>query len=153
MPRLLREEGEMTELGCGLDVKKERKMRLRSLAWVPGGPGADFLVWELQCVSIFPSCAAYSAAGNVLKHTSMGAFLLCPRDYGAAASHDGMGFQDLMWISFTFQRWSPTRRGEGLRPWPLNHSSCSSQGGDNSGCVWPPHVAGSVASTPCVFTY
>lgn len=68
-------------------------------------------------------------------------------------SRGGMGFQDLMWISFTFQRWSPTRRGEGLRPWPLNHSSCSSQGGDNSECVRPPHMAGSVASTPCVFTY
>lgn len=99
------------------------------------GPGADFLVWELQSVSIFPSRAAYSAAGNVLKHTSVGASLLCPRDYGAAASRGGMGFQDLMCISFTFQRWSPTRRGEGLRPWPLNHSSCSSQGGDNSGCL------------------
>lgn len=59
----------MTELGCRLIVMKERKMMLRSLAWVPGGPGADFLVWELQSVSIFPSRAAYSAAGNVLKHT------------------------------------------------------------------------------------
>lgn len=125
----------MTELGCGLDVRKERRMMLRSLALMPGGPGADFLVWELQAVSIFPSCAAYNAAGNVLKHKSVGASLLCPRDYGVPVSRGGMGFQDLMWINLTFQRWSPTSRAEGLRPWPLN-SSCSSQGGDTSGCVW-----------------
>ena len=148
----LREEGKMARLGCGLGVRKERRMAPRCLAWTPGGPGADFRAWELRAGSTFPSRAAYSAAGSVLKHKSVGASLLSPRGYGVPASRGGMGFQDLVWMNFTFQRWSPPSRGEGLRPWRLN-SSCSSQGGDISGCMWSPHAAGSAPSTSCVFTY
>ena len=66
----------MTELGCGLDVRKERRMMLRSLALTPGGPGADFLVWELQASPFFPLVLLIMLQGTSL-NTSLWAPLCC----------------------------------------------------------------------------
>lgn len=74
-------------------------MAPRCLAWMPGGPGADFEAWGLQAGSPFPSRAAYSAAGSILKHKSVGASLLCPRGYGFLRHLVGWVFR--IWCGFT----------------------------------------------------